>query len=124
MSVTLSNGYKRPESGDLGSSFFPDLEDNITRLNDHTHNGQNSNKLTALSFTTLTDNIASVEFALVGTRYQRDVTVPTGLEVDTTKILFRDPVTKDVLYLEKERLTNTTFRVYSMFQIDVEIVYG
>lgn len=124
MSLTLSNGYKKPESGDLGTSFFPDLEDNIDRINAHSHNGVDSNKLTALSFTLLTDNIVSGDFGIVGSKHRVTVTVPAGISVDATTIKLRDPTTKEPLYLKVEKITTTTFYIYSMFAIDVEVVYG
>src|SRR4051812_14800351 len=46
---TLSKGFKKPESGDDGSVWFPAMEDNIQQLNDHTHDGANSQKLSATS---------------------------------------------------------------------------
>lgn len=38
----LSYGYKKPQDGDTGDVFFPAIEDNIQRVNDHTHDGVNS----------------------------------------------------------------------------------
>lgn len=38
----LSYGYKKPVNGDTGDVFFPALEENIQKQNDHTHDGVNS----------------------------------------------------------------------------------
>ena len=124
MSLILSNGYKKPESGDLGTSFFPDLENNIQRVNDHTHNGVNSNKLTPLSFALITDTIDSGDFSLVSDRYRSLETVPAGTSVAETTIAFRDATTKQTYFLDIELVTPTTYYVYSMFPLDLEVVYG
>ena len=42
MAITLSNGYIKPEDGDTGAVWFDALEDNIQRVNDHNHDGSNS----------------------------------------------------------------------------------
>jgi hypothetical protein len=59
MSITLSYGYKKPQTGDKGSSWFPDLEHDIQQLNDHTHNGVTSAKIP-------TTNISPVKYVLSG----------------------------------------------------------
>ena len=124
MSTTLSNGYKKPETGDLGTSFFPDLEDNIQRVNDHTHNGVNSNKLGPASVDLLVANVASGAFAIVGSEYRTTVNAPAGISIDTTTVSFRDQTTKERIFLKMEKITTTSFYVYSMFALDIEVVYG
>ena len=124
MSVELSNKYRLPETGDLGTSWFTDLEFNIQRLNDHTHNGDNSNKLTALSVSLITDTIASGDFTLSGTVYRALETVPVGTTVAETNITFRDATTKKTYYLDTELVTATTYYVYSILPLDLEVVYG
>ena len=47
MATTLSYGFVRPATGDKGSVFFPALEDNITQLNSHDHDGTDSALMTA-----------------------------------------------------------------------------
>ena len=124
MSVTLSNGYRKPENGDLGTSWFPDLAFNIERVNGHSHNGVDSNKLTATSFSLLTANLTSGDFSIVGDKYRALVSVPSGVTVDGTNISFRDQTTKQPIYLDLEKVTNTSFHVFSILALDLEIVYG
>lgn len=57
MSITLSYGYKKPQTGDKGSTWFPDLEADIQQLNDHAHNGSNSARIPST-------NILSVKVSL------------------------------------------------------------
>lgn len=44
--TTLTYGFKRPATGDQGSVWFPAMEDNITRLDAHDHDGTDSAQLT------------------------------------------------------------------------------
>ena len=46
--ITLSNGYQLPEDGDRGNVFWDGLEGNIQRLNDHKHDGADSEKLSTI----------------------------------------------------------------------------
>ncbi len=126
MSTTLSNGYKLPENGDLGSSWFPDLEFDIQRLNDHSHNGIDSNKLTASSISLITETIAldAYTYDETSNRYKAVLAMPSGLRVDTTNINFRDAVTKEKVYLSIEKASINTFNVYSMYPLLSEVVYG
>ncbi len=124
MSVTLSNGYKNPENGDLGSSWFPDLNFNIARLNDHSHNGTDSNKLNALSFSLLTDSIVSGDFTLQTDIYRALKELPAGGTVDGVNISFRDATTKNKIYMSIEKVSSTSFYVYSIVPRDIEVVYG
>lgn len=45
MSTTLSNGFIRPETGDTAFTWMTALAGNVTKTNDHTHNGSDSNQL-------------------------------------------------------------------------------
>ena len=76
--ITLGYGFKRPSSGDKGSAFFPALEDNITQLNDHTHNGVNSAPLAATAVTTQSVSVAVIDWQPddVPDSYSATVTCP------------------------------------------------
>ena len=90
MSTTLSYGYKLPDGGDRGSSWFLDLESNITRVNGHTHDGINSPPLPASSITKGTSSIVNGSWSLVadGT-YKQSITLPAGFTVDTAIMKFQ-----------------------------------
>lgn len=90
MSTTLTNGYKLPADGDKGSTFFDDLESNIQRVNDHTHNGSNSEKLTAASVTTITQDIPSSGWTnLTNGVYSQTVSMSSSLKFDEVAISFK-----------------------------------
>lgn len=111
MAETLSNGYIKPQTGDRGSVFFPALESNIQKLNDHNHNGSNSEKLTADSIEAITETILPASWALQANGlYRALVTMPGSLEFDTKGIQLR--VGNNPIYGEVEKVTANTFYVY------------
>ena len=84
--LTLSFGYKKPETNDIGPIVFPALEGNIQQLNDHTHNGSDSAPLNSGSITPLFATILSGAWAVVaGTGlYKQTITLPAALAYDST----------------------------------------
>lgn len=114
---TLSYGYKLPEDGDRGNIFFPGLEDNIQRLNDHTHNGSNSSLLTAASSVATTQTVSAASWVAYGSDgyYRQLVTMPTGIAFETHAIEFRisgGTFDGHVFYPNIEKVSATTFYVY------------
>ena len=81
--LTLSKGYKKPESGDKGSVYFPAIEDNIQQLNDHTHDGVDSQALSGAVIENETVAVDNTDWVLQtpGT-YRALVTLPTGFTYD------------------------------------------
>lgn len=115
MSTTLSYGYVKPETGDRGSSFFTGQEDNIQRLNDHTHDGTNSAPLTAASLVGITQSILAGSWVAFGPtgHYRQQVTVPPGFDFDLVQIGFR--TTAGVVVLPTvERVSDTQYYVYTI----------
>lgn len=64
MSITLSYGYKKPQTGDKGSTWFPDLEADIQQLNDHVHNGINSAKIPTTNIDPVKQSLLSANWLL------------------------------------------------------------
>jgi hypothetical protein len=124
MATTLTNGYILPEDGDRGSTFFPALESNIQRVNDHNHNGANSEKLTSESFIALTDTINPGDWALQANGlYRASVLMPGSLLFDTTDINLR--TNNRYLYADIEKITSNTFYVYvNDNTLTVSVVFG
>lgn len=123
---TLSYGYKNPENGDRGSVWFPALNANITQLNDHTHNGVNSAKLSPTGITALVQTIASAAsggWAAVSGKdglYSKTVTLPvaiTGLAaantIDDYQLMIKNDTSGDLLYLTINKASASTFNVFS-----------
>jgi len=110
---TLSNGYQLPETGDRGSVWFPAIESNIQRLNDHTHNGVNSERLTPEAFDAFTDSTSLIpaNWTLHSSGiYRAAVTMPGSKLFDTTTINLRTNGRR--LYADIEKITDNTFYVY------------
>ena len=92
MASTLSYGFEKPATGDKGSIFWPILEDNIQRTNDHTHNGSNSAKISASASTAVVQTVTSAGWSGVGGGlYRQTVTLPALPNADGTQVFFSEP---------------------------------
>lgn len=121
--IILSNGYKLPETGDFGSIWFPALEDNIQRTNDHTHNGLNSSKIPSSSVEAVVQQVLSGAFSLVGDMYETTITVAGGtIDIDKKHVIFRDPTTKEPLYLKYTKVSASQIKIYTNIALDVEVL--
>jgi len=127
MSIDISFGYKLPEDGDKGSSFFDDLEHNISRVATHNHDNVNSSTLSTISITNTTTSISSANWAAVAGKaglYSQVVTTPGGITMGTKGIMFIDATTGDFYTLSVEQVTTTSFRVYiNDNTIDLTAIY-
>jgi hypothetical protein len=113
--VVLSYGFQQPENGDRGSVWFPALNANITKLNDHTHDGSNSALLNAGSISGGTISILAASWVADGTgRYKQTVTVPSGFTYDSYAIKFSLTSTGHIIYPSTEKVTTTTFTIYTL----------
>lgn len=83
MPTTTTYGYKKPINGERGSVFYPALNDNFQRLNDHTHDGVNSAPIPAANITKGSASILAASWvSLGGGNYRQLVTTPSGVTVD------------------------------------------
>lgn len=124
MATTLSYGYKKPATGDLGDVWFPALEDNIDRLNGHSHDGTDSAKLQSTSTKASHSTVASGSFVDQGDGYWRaTVSMPAGTDFDDYLIIVKDPSTQDQMYLKVEKLSDTQFYIYINIAQDVEVYF-
>lgn len=125
MSTTLSYGYKKPQTGDKGSTFFPDLEADIQQLNDHNHNGSNSAQLTIQAIAVTTQSLLSAAWsATSGGTYKQTVTMPGSLTYDAVGMEFRITSSKHVIYPTIEKVTSNTYDIYTNDNsIGVTVVY-
>lgn len=114
MSVTLTYGYKNPQNGDKGSSWFADLNANIVQLNSHNHDGSNSAPIASNLITGGTVSVPSASWVLdVAGRYKQDVTTPTGFNMDSHNVLIREASSGYLVYPTIEKITGTSFRIYT-----------
>ena len=117
MSTTLSNGYKKPDAPDPASIWMPDHEDNIQRLNDHNHNGTNSELLDpTVVLQKPTVSVLSGAWSVVSGGYEQTIGAPATIsEVNTAFMKFVStagiaPV-GSVITPTVERVSSTSFKV-------------
>lgn len=107
---TLSYGYKLPSNPDTGDQFYPAMEFNIQRLNDHSHNGTDSAPLG-----TVTQNVLDTDWVAApigGGLYRQLVTIPDPFTYDVCAIFFKLS-SGEYVYPSIERVTNKTYYVYT-----------
>lgn len=109
---TLSYGYKKPQTRDSGSTLWTALEDNIQRLNDHTHNGVNSSKITTASVTATTQSVPSASWSATSQGNYRQLITLSGLLYDEINIDFKN-ASGHPTFLEVEKVSSTTYYVYT-----------
>lgn len=108
--ITLSYGYKKPVNPDQGDLFFPAMEFNIQRLNDHAHDGVNSAPLASQSQSIFPGSWVAAPIG--GGLYRQLVTMPLGLNYDTVDIWFKLS-TGEFVYPSVERASASTYYVYT-----------
>lgn len=110
----LSYFFKKPETGDKGSVFWPALEEDIQQLNDHTHDGVNSALLSPFAITAITQSLLAANWvATSGGTYRQLVVMPGVATLDSHYVVFKDQTaaTKQ-LFLETEKVGANTYYVY------------
>lgn len=123
--IILSKGWKLPETGDFGDIWFQALEDNITQANSHSHDGINSEKISSVSMVSTVSTVLAASFSLVTPGIFRSlVVIPSGALLDTLAVTVKDPTTKDQIYLKIEKVSPTTFYIYTNFVQDFEVYFG
>lgn len=122
---TLSYGYQKPQTGDLGPVLFPAMENNIQRLNDHNHDGSNSAQLTRTAVASSTQTLSSASWSATSNgNYRQSVTMPAGFDFDTISMQFRLS-TGQQIHPTIERISDTSFYVYiNDNSVDVIVLYG
>lgn len=121
--IIQSNGYKLPETGDFGDIWFPALEDNITRVNSHNHDGNNSEKIISTSMEAVVQSVLSGSFTPSGDEFVSLVTLAGGLvDVDKKHVVFRDPTTKEPISMRYEKFSTSQINIYTHFVQDIEVL--
>ncbi len=111
--TTLTYGLKRPQTGDQGAALFQALEDNITRIDAHDHDGSDSPLLTTASLLSITQAIPSGSWvATTQGNYRQLVTLPGALDFDTIVISMRNS-SSYVVYATIEKVSDSTYYVYT-----------
>jgi len=127
VSTTLSKGYKKPDTGDRGSVWFKNLEDNIDQINDHEHDGTDGEKVKSKNISSTTSAIASADWGADsgGSTYAATVTFPSGVTYENHTLTFIDDATGDQIFPTVTKASSTTMTVtVNDNSLDLTIVYG
>lgn len=113
MSTTLTYGFKRPEAGDLASTWMANLSDNVTRQDGHSHNGTDSPLLAPAAITKYSSTISSGSWSSAGSGYYtQTITVPAGItEINNYSIYFYITSTGERIFPGVVRASATTYTV-------------
>lgn len=114
--LTLSKGFKKPQSGDKGSVWFPALEDDIQQLNDHTHNGADSQAIPGGNIQNSVVVIAAVDWVVFAPGYRFLLSIPAGYTYDGTHKEVRisgGPADGAIVNPTIEKVSNSTMYVYT-----------
>ena len=122
---TLTYGLQRPETGDKGSVFFTALEDNITQLDGHKHDGNDSCLIPSNSLNLTYQILSAASWVSLGSgNYRQLVTMPSGFLFDSRVAFFRNNSDSTPLSLSVEKVSSNTFYVYiNDNSFDVRVIY-
>lgn len=116
MSITLSYGYKKPTTGDKGSTFFPDLEADIQQLNDHAHNGSNSARIPSTNISSVKVSLDSVPSWTLETdgKWVKEIDIPNNADYADVFIMVKNAAGEQ-MFLDIKPVSGNTkkFKVYS-----------
>jgi hypothetical protein len=113
MAVSLSYGLEKPQAPDKGSVFFPILEDWADWMQNHTHNGTNSEKISASGVNASSQSILAANWTVVtaGVKWKQTVSMPAGITFDNHIPSFRDP-SGNICHLSVTKVTASTYDVF------------
>jgi len=132
MALTLSHGFVKPQTGDRGVVWFPALEGNIQKLNDHTHDGSNSSliSITALNRSPLSQSLLLAGWSAVGDgSFTRTVTTPAAMasldiNIFSPKFVINSGANAGkTVFLSYTRLTSATYTLVINEAVDLLVQY-
>ena len=111
--ITTTYGYKLPQDGDRGSIFWDALEFNISRVDQHDHDGSDSKKLTSVSIENSTQSVPNTGWVLQGNGiYRQLVSMPSGLAFATSGIEIRDAADNSIIYPTITKVGASSFYIF------------
>lgn len=126
MPIITSKGYKLPQKGEK-VTWWQNLIDNWIRIDAHSHDGVNSQKIKLNNALKDADNILSANWLtdlLLPVPYYQDITMPTGSSFDNTIIEFYDNASGDRVY---PKIVKTSISTYTVFvnddTLNLRVVY-
>jgi hypothetical protein len=87
--ITLSNGVKQPESGEKGAPVFSALNSNAQILNDHTHDGTDSELIDSIHIEKHATTLPTASWVSGARGFSQTVTCPGSVTLDKVALRFR-----------------------------------
>lgn len=88
--LTLSYGFKKPQTPDRGPVVFPALEANWQQVNDHTHDGVNSAKINSASISKTKVTLVAAGWVVLGSgHFKQALNIPGVNNYDDVTLEFR-----------------------------------
>lgn len=114
MPTSLPYGFVKPQTGDSGSVWCPVIEDDLTQISIHNHDGVNSAPISGSVITSASVLAAAADWVLVSPGvYKQTKSVPAGYNIDTSMIYTKINSTSQITYNEVIKLSAVQFEVYS-----------
>ena len=86
---TLSHGVKKPENGDVGAPIFAAINGNADILNDHTHDGTDSEKVLSHNIEKNATTLPTASWVAGDRGFSQTVTCPGSVTLDKVALRFR-----------------------------------
>lgn len=118
MATELTTGMKleKPDAGDNGYVWFPVLERNIDKINDHAHSGTDASKIRSTNI--LAEKVNLNDIALwtadgVG-RFYKEITIPNNANYADVFVMVKNAA-GDQMFLDVKAVSGNTkkCRIYS-----------
>lgn len=126
-STVTSNGYYKPNNGDRGT-WWTDLNSNTQRLNDHTHDGNDSEPIPTSNLTKGSLSVSAASWAAVAGQagtYRQLCTHATGYSFPTACMTFYLTSSGHQIFPSIEKVSNSTFYIYiNDNTLDVVVKYA
>lgn len=126
MPLLTSFGFKKPQNSER--NFWDALNENTQKINDHTHNGTDSNKLALKDMSRLTSTIAPASWVAIDGQpghFKADIIFPAGIAYSNNNVNPQFSIADKAVYLSAERKSDIEMTVFINSNAHaVKIVYA
>lgn len=129
--ITTTMGYKKPQTGDRGSTYFPALEYNIDRQDSHKHDGTDGVQINPKDLNHQVTSISSASWAAVAGQagtYSQTITMPTGYTMDLSLLqvwINGSPDDGARIFPSIVKASSNTFTIYvNDNTLNLKVIYG
>lgn len=127
MPIITSKGYKLPQKGEK-VTWWQNIVDNFVRVNNHTHDGTDSQLIKASSLTKEVQDILAADWINVSISqipFYQLVTMPSGIDFDKTVLQFRNSANGNIVYPMVTKVSSTSFNIFvNDNTLNLKVIYG